>query len=79
MLLNPLITATNVAFDSEVCGPVEVRIVTSSGNKILQKTFNSNKSKALRLNTKPYDTGLYYLVLNINGEIVTKSFLINRI
>jgi hypothetical protein len=75
---NPPNNILNIDFTEDVQGPIFLRIISQTGNKIMQKSFNNDISNRVSISTKSLDAGLYYLVISTTSEIETKSFIITR-
>ena len=77
---NPIVDNVTVKFVSETSGKMDVRMVNSNGQTVLNRTFSVNKGyNGLTLNNlASLPKGLYIVQVMINGEVSEKTKLIKQ-
>lgn len=75
---NPSSGITNLEFNSEETGKIEINIVTLDGQIIAKRIFDKKgNSYKYELNTKSFTNGAYFIKLSLNGvSIISKKITI---
>lgn len=76
---NPVSSGTvTVKFDDMSAGNIEVSLVDVMGKVHQTKTYNLGAGSSVELDVRPFATGVYFVVIETNGQKATKKILINN-
>lgn len=77
---NPATTETIFVYDLKENANVTLRVLNAMGQEIAM-VVNANQSASLykySFNTSDLSNGVYFYQLNVNGQTITKSFVVNK-